>query len=144
MTKAFEEAVISGEGEEYKLYTRLMKEYPGITVIRKTHKSPTVYNNKKGPKTYCNQFKNLTYKNMERFIEAIPNHEPFLKEFKFLEKKASKLQTNGYKVVREWFVAQFPEYRNNPAFYLYHTPNVINAAELFKDVAAEAEKEDAA
>lgn len=140
ITKAFEEAVIRGKGPEYELYTRLMREHPGITVIRKTHKSPKTYTNKKGEKFNCNQFKNLKYENMERFIKAIPNNEAFMVEFEFVRDYASSIQTNGYALVRRWFMAQFPEFRTNPMFYLYHTPTVINACDLFK----EAEQEDVA
>ena len=37
ITKAFEEAWLDPESEEYKLYQRLMQEIPGLRVQRKTH-----------------------------------------------------------------------------------------------------------
>lgn len=133
ITKAFEEAVISGEGPEYELYMRLMREHPGITVNRKTHKKPRTYTNKQGEKFNCNQFKNLTYKNMEGFIKALPKHEALLFEYNFVKDKASRIQTNRYALVRKWFAKQFPEYRTNPMFYLSNVPEVIDARELFKE-----------
>ena len=142
MTKAFEEAVVSGEGEEYKLYTRLMKEHPGITVIRKTHKSPTKYKNKKGEEFNCNQFKNLKYENMKQFIEALPKHEALLEEYTFVRKYASRIQTNGYTLVRRWFMAQFPEFRTNPVSYFYNTPEVIDATDIFKEAEQKEEQEE--
>ena len=144
ITKAFEEAVIRGEGPEYDLYTRLMLEHPGITVNRKTHKSPTIYNNKNGSKTHCNQFKNLKYENMERFIKALPKHEALLEEYTFVRKYASRIQTNGYKLVRTWFMKQFPEFRNNPMFYYHNTPEVIDATDIFKEAEQETDEEDVA
>ena len=40
VTKAFEDAVSKGEGEAYELYTKFMRDIPGLTVIRKTHAAP--------------------------------------------------------------------------------------------------------
>ena len=71
ITKSFEDAVSKGEGEAYDLYTKFMREIPGLTVVRKTHKTPTKYTNNQGEKFNCNQFKNLTYDNMEGFINGI-------------------------------------------------------------------------
>ena len=41
ITKAFEDAVSKGEGEAYDLYTKFMREIPGLTVIRNTHATPS-------------------------------------------------------------------------------------------------------
>ena len=81
-----------------------------------------------------NQFKNLTYDNMEIFIEALPNHEEYLTEFKFARYHASKLQTSGYVLVRRWFAAQFPKFRENPMFYLHNHPNLISFADIKEQV----------
>ena len=34
ITKAFEDAVATGEGKEYELYMRLLREIPGLIVVR--------------------------------------------------------------------------------------------------------------
>ena len=72
ITKAFEDAVSKGEGEAYDLYTKFMREIPGLTVVRKTHKTPTKYTSKSTGETFnCNQFKNLKYENMREFIGRV-------------------------------------------------------------------------
>ena len=74
ITKAFEDAVSKGEGEAYALYTKFMREIPGLTVVRK------------------------------------------------------------------WFVAQFPEFRKNPLFYLYNEVKVVNIAPYIQEAQERAEE----
>lgn len=139
ITKAFEEAIAKGEGAEYETYKRLMKDIPGLKVIRKTHKTPISYTSKSGEKFKCNQFKNLTYQNMEHFMSALPNKEEYLQEYTFLKDCASAVQHSGYALVRKWFVVQFPEFRKNPLFYLSNSPKVISAIPFMEKATAEAE-----
>ena len=127
ITKAFEDAIATGTGDAYKLYTKFMREIPGLTVIRKTHATPRKYTSKStGEKFNCNQFKNLTYDNMEGFINGLPNNEEYLRAYNFLKNCGSLPQTSRYTAVRKWFVAQFPEFRKNPLFYLYNEVKVID------------------
>ena len=112
ITKAFEDAVSKGEGEAYDLYTKFMREIPGLTVIRKTHATPSKYVSKStGEKFNCNQFKNLTYDNMEGFINGLPNSEDYLKAYNFIKNCGSLPLTSRYTAVRKWFVAQFPNFK---------------------------------
>ena len=53
---------------------------PNLTITKKTHKSATNYTTKSGEKFNCNQFKNLTYDRMEKFIKALPKSEGYLRE----------------------------------------------------------------
>ena len=139
ITKAFEDAVSKGEGVAYELYTKFMRDIPGLTVIRKTHATPAKYVSKSTGETFnCNQFKNLTFDNMEQFIEALPNHDELLKSFKFLKYYGGLPQTSRYPVVRRWFVAQFPEFRKNPLFYLYNEVKVIDITPLIQQAKEEA------
>ena len=144
ISKEFGKAVASGKGDEYKLYTRLMKQIPGLTVVRKSHRTPTSYTSSSGEKFSCNQFKNLTYDNMERFIDALPHGKVYRQEYNFLRYYAACIQTNRYKLVRMWFVAQFPHFRKNPLFYVYNTPTVVKASEVIDQEADEAKQDDAA
>lgn len=139
ITKAFEEAVASGKGKEYELFMKIQKDIPGLTVIHKTHKTPKKYKTKGGEEYSCNQFKNLTYERMEAFMNAIPNSEEYLKAYNFLRYGVGSVQTSCYTAVRRWFVAQFPEYRKNPLFYLNNEPKVID----FIPFLAEVQKKDA-
>ena len=137
ISKAFADAIANPtnkdkECEEYTLYTRLMREVPGLTVMRKTHRTPTKCTSNRGEVFKCNQFKNLKYENMERFMAALPDNEVYFEQYSFLRYSASVIQTNRYALVRDWFIAQFPEFRNNPLFYLYNKPEIVKAATVLE------------
>lgn len=125
ITKEFEEKYAAGNPTECAIIARLTNDIPGLRIVRKTHSTPRVYKNKDGSKTSRNQFKNLTYEHIERFLNAIPNNEEYLTEYTFARYGAGDLQINRYTLIRKWFVAQFPEYRKNPMFYLRNQPELI-------------------
>ena len=122
--------------DEYKLVQRFRKDFPNLTIAKKTHKSATSYTTKSGEKFNCNQFKNLTYDRMEKFISALPKNEGYLREYLFVKNFASAIQHNGYALVRKWFVAQFPEFRKNPLFYLYNTPELVSGFAFLEEETA--------
>lgn len=132
ISKAFADAIANPKSAEYKLYTRLMKQIPGLTVVRKSHRTPTSYTSSSGEKFSCNQFKNLKYENMERFMAALPDNEVYFEQYSFLRYSAACVQTNRYALVRDWFIAQFPEFRKNPLFYLYNKPEIVKAATVLE------------
>ena len=139
ITKAFEEAWLDPESEEYKLYQRLMQEIPGLRVQRKTHATPKKYTTKKGEEFKHNPFKGLTEDNMEAFIEALSDHEAYEKQYKRAKEMAASFGMRPYTLARKWFLAQFPEYRKNPLVYLKKHPDVVDV----KDIAAsEQQKQD--
>lgn len=141
ITKAFEDAVSKGEGEAYDLYTKFMREIPGLTVVRKTHATPTKYTSKStGEKFNCNQFKNLTYKNMEGFINGLPNSQDYLPAYNFIKNCGSLPLTSRYTAVRKWFAAQFPEFRKTPLFYFYNDVKVVNIAPFIQEAQERAEE----
>ena len=141
ITKAFEDAVAKGEGDAYETYKRLINDIPDLIVVRKTHETPTKYVSKStGEKFNCNQFKNLTYKNMEGFIKGLSNSEEHMKAFNFLKNYGSLPLTSRYTVVRKWFVAQFPEFRKNPLFYLYNEVKVIDISPFLEEEKKRAEE----
>ena len=124
------------KSDEYKLVQRFRKDFPNLTIAKKTHKSATSYTTKSGEKFNCNQFKNLTYDRMEKFISALPKNEGYLREYLFVKNFASAIQHNGYALVRKWFVAQFPEFRQNPLFYLYNTPELVSGFAFLEEETA--------
>ena len=142
ITKAFEDSVNSGSGDEYELYMKLLHDIQGLRVVRKTHKTPRKYNNASGEITKCNQFKNLTYDRIESFIRILPNSDAFMSVYNYLRHGAGFVQTNAYSAVRRWFIAQFPKYRVDPLFYFHNevkpvtdlTPFIQKGSE--KDMAA--------
>ena len=105
VTKAFAQNAQNPASEEYALIAKLKSDYPAIQVINKTHSSP-----KK-----CNPARGLTYEAMERYINTFANADEVLEVFE-LVKERSSVQTNRYKYVRDWFEAQFPDYRKIPVF----------------------------
>ena len=126
ITAKFDKMMNDTKSDEYKLVQRFRKDFPNLTIAKKTHKSATSYTTKSGEKFNCNQFKNLTYDRMEKFISALPKNEGYLREYLFVKNFASAIQHNGYALVRKWFVAQFPEFRKNPLFYLYNPPELVS------------------
>ena len=140
ITKAFEDAVSKGEGEAYELYTKLMRDIPGLSVVRKTHDTPRKYTNKQGETFNCNQFKNLTYDNMEGFIKGLSNSEELLRAYNFLKNCGGLPLTSRYTAVRKWFVVQFPDFRKNPLFYLYNEVKVVDIVPFIMEEQARAEE----
>ena len=136
ITAQFAKMMNDPESDEYKLVMRFQKDFPNLTITKKTHKSATRYTTKSGEKFNCNQFKNLTYDRMEKFISALPKSESYLREYTFVKDFASAIQHNGYTLVRKWFVAQFPEFRKNPLFYLSHSPELVSGFQFLDEETA--------
>ena len=133
ITAQFAKMMNDPESDEYKLVMRFQKDFPNLTITKKTHKSATHYTTKSGEKFNCNQFKNLTYDRMEKFISALPKSESYLREYTFVKDFASAIQHNGYTLVRKWFMAQFPEFRKNPLFYLSHSPELVSGIQFLDE-----------
>ena len=136
ITAQFAKMMNDPESDEYKLVMRFRKDFPNLTITKKTHKSATHYTTKSGEKFNCNQFRNLTYDRMEKFISALPKSESYLREYTFVKDFASAIQHNGYTLVRKWFVAQFPEFRKNPLFYLSHSPELVSGFQFLDEETA--------
>ena len=106
VSKAFEKNARIFGTPEYKLWREYLKEFPNATMTTKTIK--------KNPdkKTY----RNMTYKNMELFIEAQENSEALMKEYK-RERQMSKIQTSPYRAVLAWFCQKFEGYDSYKEFF---------------------------
>ena len=135
ITADFAKAMNNPDSEEYKTIAKIRRDFPEMEIVRKTHKTPTKYRTKDGKTFNCNQFENLTYENMETFMMGLPNGEEYLNEYLFLRNHASDIQTNGYTLIRRWFVKQFPDYQKNPLTYIHTQPEVVSAAEAMADTA---------
>ena len=128
ITAKFNEQMGNPMSEEYKLVMQFRADFPNLTIVRKTHKTPSHYTTKSGEKFNCNQFKNLTYDRMEKFISALPQNVEYMSEYTVVKNFATSVMGNGYPLVREWFMTQFPEFRKNPLFYLNNTPQIVKAS----------------
>lgn len=137
VTAAFEKAMNNPASEEYRLYIQLQHDIPGLKVSRRTHKSPTRYHNKRGEVFRCNQYKHLTYENMERFIAALPQRDKLIEVYEFIRYGAGLAQTSCYAAVRRWFEAQFPELHKDPLRYLDGNFEVLTGITPIIEVAQE-------
>lgn len=136
ITRNFAEQMNLPTSDEYKFVCQLRRDFPALRIARRTHATPTSYTTKSGEKYRCKQFKNLTYARMERFISSLPQSEAYLREYNFLKENAPTGQKNNYTLVRKWFVAQFPEFRKDPLYYLYNTPEIVPGAAFAQKPAA--------
>ena len=140
VTAAFEKAMNNPGSEEYRLYIQLQKDIPGLVVSRRTHKSPTKYRSKSGDVFCCNQYKNLTYENMERFITLLPKRKELMEVYDYIRDGAGLTQPSCYAAVRRWFEAQFPDFRKNPLFYFTQDFDVITDTKPFIKIKQEEPK----
>ena len=106
VSKAFEKNARFFGTPEFNMWREYLKEFPNATMTTKTIK--------KNPdkKTY----RNMTYKNMELFIEAQENSTLLKKEFE-RQRKMSRVQTNPYKAVLAWFCKEFEGYDDYKEFF---------------------------
>ena len=143
MTADFADQAYNPTTEEYQILTRLKKDFPGLNIVRKTHRTPAKYTTKQGEEYTHNQFKDLTYKRMEKFLSRIPNGAAYQKEYDCVKDFATDLNGNGYPIVRKWFVEQFPHFRKDPMFYLNNSPLVLHGQKFIEALPAE-DKDDVA
>lgn len=130
ITKAFEDAASIPGTEEYELFQKIRADFPGIQIVRKTRRP-----SKSAPK-----YKNLTYANMEKYMSVFQNATELLAQFEIV-KAQSYGQTNRYNFVKDWFVAQFPKYKELPDFS-ENAPKVLDF-ETFKKKQEEKMKKEA-
>ena len=131
------------ESDESQLVAKFQTNFPDLRIAKRTHKTPTRYNTKSGETYTHNQFKDLTYDRMEKFISVLPQSKTYLAEYEVVKAFACAAKHNGYPVVRKWFVEQFPHFRKNPLFYLNNSPLVLHGNKFIADLPTE-DEEDAA
>lgn len=104
VTKAFEKQARIFGTDEFKCWREYKKEFPEAMMTTKTiRKNP----DKKS-------YKNLTYANMELFIEEYD--AKLVVELK-KQIKLSKVQSNPYRTVLAWFLKEFPKYDEYKEFF---------------------------
>lgn len=144
MTAEFAANAYDPTTAEYKVLTRLKKDFPDLKIERKTHRTPTKYRTKSGEEYEHNQFKDLTYKRMEKFLSYIPNGAKYQKEYDFVKDFATSMNGNGYTLVRKWFMKQFPNFLKNPMFYLTNSPDVLSGFAFMDEATTEGAGEESA
>ena len=86
--------------KEYEIYQKICNDFQNIKVIvRAGRKAKT-----------CNASKNLTYANMESYIKVQDNADELMAVY-MIAREESKKAKSRYAFVRNWFVNQFPNYK---------------------------------
>lgn len=97
----FHRAMSDFGSPEYLRYKEILKDFPQLRVIVKAGRTITS----------TRPTKRLTYENMDSYIGCYKNRDELKTAFTIVRQK-SKLVASPYKYVRDWFEAQFPDYRN--------------------------------
>ena len=101
MTADFADNAYDPTTEEYKILTRLKKDFPNLRIVRKPHRPPKTATPAKG----------LTYERMEKYIRLHENADELFDLFQKVQSAG-----RGYPYVKAWFVKQFPNYNDIPNF----------------------------
>lgn len=101
----FNKALSDFGSKEYKRYKAIMRDFPNLTVVVKAGREITT----------TRPTKRLTYDNMETYIGSFENADALLDRFAVVQRR-SKAVASPYKFVRDWFQAQFPEYKDSGIF----------------------------
>ena len=101
--------------KEYEIYQKICKDFPQMKLVTRA-----------GRKTKtCNANKRLTYANMESYIKVQDNADELMAAF-VIAKEESKNKPSPYAFVRDWFVKQFPNYKECK---ILKDDNIISFAE---------------
>lgn len=100
MNYQFAKATKEYNTEEYKILKNITTDFPNINVVIKAGRKQTT----------CNANKRMTYANMESYIKVQDNADELMAAF-VIAKEESKNKPSPYAFVRDWFVKQFPNYK---------------------------------
>lgn len=103
ISKSFALAASDPTSTECEKLSKLQAAYPGMRIVHKTHRSPSKANANKG----------LTYDRMEGYINLHENAAELFTKFKAV-KAIAATQKSPYKLIRDWFMKQFPDYGKLP------------------------------
>ena len=92
---------------EYKLWKEIRLDCPNAEMVTKTIK--------RNPSKKVDT-RNMTYANMEAFINVQDNAKELMVEFK-KQIKMSKVQTNPYRYVLAWFLKSFEKYDSYKTYF---------------------------
>lgn len=126
VSKTFYQKAERYGSDEAKTLRDIQRDYPKMRVMVRGAKKQT---NREGEVSYGNQYKNLTYANMERFMNALPNADDYIQVYE-LAKRVGATNASPYAVVRRWFKKQFPLYKSDPVFYVFHQPELVDFNEF--------------
>ena len=90
---------------ENKLMKNIREDFPGMAEVVVSGRE----------QTSAKSNSRLTYENMETHIKVYENADELMDVFESV-KALSKTCASPYKYVRDWFEAQFPNYKKAPVF----------------------------
>lgn len=105
MNYKFSAAAAKYGTKENRIMLNIRHDFPGLeeVVVSGRHQASAKANTR------------LTYENMETHIQAYSNADELLEVFRTVQ-ALSKSCASPYKYVRDWFLAQFPYYKNPVVF----------------------------
>lgn len=103
---------------EYKLWKEIRQDCPNAEMVTKTIK--------RNPSKRVDT-RNMTYANMEAFINAQDNATELLAEMK-KQIAMSKVQTNPYRYVLAWFLKKFTDYNGDYKNYFNSAEEAVAEA----------------
>lgn len=106
ITNSFNKKASTINSSEYKMLRDTLKDFPGYDI---TIRKADVSNSKE-------TYKNLSFKKMEAYIREYcktheKNVEKMIHEFESV-KKLAKAKCCAYGYTKQWFLATFPEYKD--------------------------------
>ena len=105
VTKAFEKKACIFGTEEFKLWREYKAMFPNAQMVTKSIKKNPNQKNRR----------NMTFENMEAFIDTQDNAEELMEEYETI-KKRSKIQKSPYQYVLSWFEAKFEGFNDLDQF----------------------------
>ena len=98
----FAKAATNPTSDEFGIVRELKEQYPNFRFVTKSART----------KKKARPDKGLSFKNMETYISTFQNSEELLLVFEVVKIRA-RTTASSKKFVTDWFVAQFPNYRDS-------------------------------
>lgn len=130
MTAAFAKKASQLNTPEYHIVRQLRNDNPGMKIEKSAAKTP------------ANRPLNITFAKMEEFIKQCRDSKDRLEAFKKV-KTLSKIQASPYKYVKTWFLNNYANYSEQPAFDAdgFVVVKTKSQVEAEKKAAAEAQEQ---
>ncbi len=113
MNYKFRDAAEVYGSPEYTMVQAIKKDFPNIKVSIKSGRE------QKKPR----KNKRFTYENMMKHIDCYDNSKALLEMFKRVKKMSAPMKS-PYKYVCDWFISQFPDYKETPKFEVDFKPTL--------------------
>ena len=103
ITAKFAKMMNDPQSDEYKLVQQFRKDFPNLTIAKKTHKSATHYTTK-SKRTY----EGMDFKFMEDYIATFEDVS-LAKEYEAVKQMAEDCGTKAYPLTKKWFLGKFSD-----------------------------------